>query len=77
MSYDITTLRMTTTNSDVVGKKSAVKQAKSPSENVDNEKAIRGDANTARYCSLFGPTNTHTHKQTHKQTGAITIHCAA
>jgi len=48
MSYDITTLRMTTTNSHVVGKKSAVKQAKSPSENVDNENAIRGDANAAR-----------------------------
>jgi len=34
---------------------------------MQNEKALRGDANTARWL----------YPQTHKQTGAITIHCAA
>ena len=35
------------------------------------KKALRGDANTALAVVR------RTHKQTHKQTGAITIHCAA
>ena len=49
MSYDITTLRMTTTNSHVVGKKISCKsRLNHRQKNVDNEKAIRGDANTAR-----------------------------
>ena len=42
---------------------------------LTNEKALRGDATTARW--LYTKADPQTNKQTQKQTGAITIHCAA
>jgi len=42
------------------------------SEKNEEKKTLRGDANTARW-----PDPRTTNTQTHKQTGAITIHCAA
>jgi len=46
-----------------------------------NEKSAQRDANTARVLAVvrFGhrPPATNTHTHAHKQTGPITIHCAA